>query len=95
VPTLSRLVYVVGCTILYLLAVVVVALVLFSGWWLFVIFVLHGMGCDGACNGIGDSTRDYALAIVFVLTIVVGLGLLPVYRRLIRDGSTDENFYRE
>ena len=83
-PKLTRLAYVAGCTILYLTGVVVLALVLFVGWWLFMIFVLHGLGCNGACNGIGEFSSDYALLIVFGLTILAGLLLLPVYRRLIR-----------
>ena len=83
-PTPTRLVYIAGCTILYLLGVFVLAMLLFVGWWLFMIFVLHGLGCDGACNGIGEFSRDYALLIVFVLTVLAGVLLLPVYRRLIR-----------
>ena len=81
---MPRFVYIAGCTILYLTGVVVLALVLFVGWWLFMIFVLHGLGCNGACNGIGEFSRDYALLIVFLLTLFVGLLLLPVYWRLIR-----------
>jgi hypothetical protein len=84
VPTLTRVVYLAGCTILYFLGVFVVAMLLFVGWWLFMIFVLHGLGCNGACNGIGEFSSDYALLIVFMLTVLVGLLLLPVYRRLIR-----------
>ena len=83
-PTPTRLVYIAGCTILYLLGVFVLAMLLFVGWWLFMIFVLHGLGCDGPCNGIGEFSRDYALLIVFVLTVLVGLLLMPVYQRLIR-----------
>jgi hypothetical protein len=95
VPPLTRLVYVAACTLLYVLAVFVLALLMFVGWWLFMIFVLHGLGCDGACNGIGRFSQDYALLIVSLLTALAGLMLLPVYRRLLRSRSTDEDFHRE
>ena len=94
-PTLTRLVYVAASTLLYVLAVFVLALILFSGWWLFMIFVLHGLGCNGACNGIGEFSQDYALLIVFLLTVLAGLLLLPVYRRLLRSRSTDGDFYSD
>jgi hypothetical protein len=76
VPTLTRLVYVAACTLLYVLAVFVLAMLQFVGWWLFMIFVLHGLGCDGPCNGIGRFSQDYGLLIVFLLTVLAGLLLL-------------------
>ena len=91
-PSLTRVVYVAACTLLYVLVVLVLALVLFVGWWLFMIFVLHGLGCDGACNGIGRFSQDYALLIVFLLTMLAGLLLLPVYRRLL---NNDPDLYGE
>ncbi len=48
------------------------------------VFVLHGLGCNCACNGVGRFTGRYALLIIAVATAAVGLLFLPVYRRLLR-----------
>jgi hypothetical protein len=85
VATLKRVVYVAACTILYLTAVVVLGLLLWIGWFLFVAFVLQGVGCNGACNGVGRFTGDYWWLIGGGSAAVIALAMLPVYRRLLRD----------
>jgi hypothetical protein len=84
VRTLSRWVYLAACTALYAMAAVVLGLALLIGWTVFVVYVLHGMGCDGSCNWVGDVTYDYWFLWAAVATTLTGLLLLPFYRRLIR-----------
>ena len=82
---LQRTIYIVACTIFYLTATVVLGLLVWFGWWMFVVYVLDGFGCDGACNAVGDFTGEHWWLIGGVTAGVIAVFLLPFYRRLIRE----------
>jgi hypothetical protein len=67
--------------VLYLLSVVVLAVGTVMVWWMFVVLVLNGAGCDGPCNAVGEFTQDYWWLIALGGAVPIAFLLLPLYRR--------------
>jgi hypothetical protein len=85
---IKRALWVFGCSLLYLSAVAVVGFGIWAGWLMFVVFVLHGVGCDGGCNGVGQFTLDNWGLLVGAAAALAAALFLPVYRWMLR--ASDE-----
>jgi hypothetical protein len=70
----------VGVLFLFLLSVAVLAVGAALVWWLFVVVVLHGAGCDGSCNAVGEFSQDYWWLIALGAAVPIALLLWPLAR---------------